>query len=68
MNEVSDNTDDVDALDEDMSLADIEALQLSPERLKMHYAGGELNHLSDEELSKLMDSAIARDLIKTTVR
>jgi hypothetical protein len=57
-----------DALGEDMSAKDIEAMQLSLERLKLHHAGGELSHLSDEELRQLMHSALSRDLRKTCSR
>jgi hypothetical protein len=66
--EVSDNYDDGDALDEDMSAEDIEAMQLSYERLYLHYNGGELNHLTDEELRLLINSARVRDLQKTIIR
>jgi hypothetical protein len=65
---MTDDDYNYDALDEDMSAKDIEAMQLSLERLKVHHAGGELSHLSDEELRTLMHSALSRDLQKTIVR
>jgi hypothetical protein len=62
---MSDDDDDYDcddALDEDMSAEDIEAMQLSLHRLKMHYNGGELSHLSEKDVLELLSNAYQRDL------
>jgi hypothetical protein len=50
-----------------MSTVDIEALGLTVNQIQAAYNVGELNHLSDDEMRSIYDSAMQRDLQKTIV-
>jgi hypothetical protein len=67
MSETQDYEDyeDYEPFDEDLSASAVEAKQLSVDELKLHYAEGELNHLTEAEMLLLLSNAANRDLQKT---
>lgn len=65
-NNMTNNYDDVEMLDEGITADAIEAMHLSVERLRCHYDGGELEHLSETEIQSLLANARTRDLWAAT--